>query len=71
VRKCISSPHRARVSFGLSRLFSWEEVSRVRGALSFIITVVVIAVVIWLIAAVVWLILRLIMPYLQQYLQLF
>jgi hypothetical protein len=28
-------------------------------------------VVIWLIAAVVWLILRLIMPYLQQYLQLF
>jgi hypothetical protein len=35
-------------------------VSRVRGALSFIITVVVMAVVIWLIAALVWLILRLI-----------
>jgi hypothetical protein len=35
-------------------------VSRVRGALSLIITIVVMAVVIWLIAAVVWLILRLI-----------
>jgi phage shock protein PspC (stress-responsive transcriptional regulator) len=63
---------RAGVSFGVSRRFSWEEaVSRVRGALSFIITVVVISVVIWLIAAVVWLILRLIMPFLQPYLQLF
>jgi hypothetical protein len=35
--------------------------------LSFIITVVVMAVVIWLIAAVVWLILRLIMPFLPQF----
>jgi hypothetical protein len=61
----------AGVSFRVSRPFSWEEVSRVRGALSFIITVVVISVVIWLIAAVVWLILRLIMPFLQPYLQLF
>jgi hypothetical protein len=51
----------------VSRPFSWEEVSRVRGALSFIITVVVMAVVIWLIAAVVWLILRLIMPFLPQF----
>jgi hypothetical protein len=51
---------RAGVSFGVSRPYSWEEVSRVRGALSFIITVVVMAVVVWLIAAVVWLILRLI-----------
>jgi hypothetical protein len=54
------SADRAGVSFGASQPFSWEEVSRERGALSFIITVVVMAVVIWLIAAVVWLILRLI-----------
>jgi hypothetical protein len=39
--------------------------------LRFIITVVVISVVIWLSAAVVWLILRLIMPFLQPYVQLF
>jgi hypothetical protein len=44
----------------VSRPFSWEEVSRVRGALSLIITIVGMAVVIWLIAAVVWLILKLI-----------
>jgi hypothetical protein len=51
----------------VSRPYSWEEVSRVRGALGFIMTVVVMAVVIWLIAAVVWLILRLIMPFLPQF----
>jgi hypothetical protein len=60
-RSILGEPARAGASLaGVSRPFSWEEVSRVRGALSLIITIVGMAVVIWLIAAVVWLILKLI-----------